>query len=65
MGPGTADGALPGRGSSLAQAEVIAGSQASTERAGLRREPAEAGFLSSALLPEGLNQPAGAAQPIP
>lgn len=33
--PGTVDGALPGRGSSLTHVEVIAGSQASTEGAGV------------------------------
>lgn len=37
MWPGMVDGALPGRGSSLTHAEVIAGSQASTERAGVMR----------------------------
>ena len=40
--PGTAGGAPPGRGSSLSQDEVIAGSQASMDRAGVMR----VGFVS-------------------
>lgn len=39
MGPRMVDGALPGRGNSLTHVEVIAGSWASTERAGRTREP--------------------------
>lgn len=37
MWPGTAGRVLPGRGSSLSRDEVIAGSQASMDRAGVVR----------------------------
>lgn len=60
------DGALPGRGSSLAHAEVIAGVPGLQREGGAQEGvPGEAGFLSSVLGPEGLNQPTGASWPIP